>query len=110
MKKLVVKLVSQGNLKKAWLTREGQDLSQAIELQFNRDGIATQLVEEKAEYILSWMIVGTPGSRWSLDVPEPSYEWKYYSTSKWYSTKISIAKALLRASYADLRVIRIMEE
>ncbi len=115
MKKITVKLTGENILKRAWLKKKNEknrDWAQAKELQFNDKGIAEENVEENAEYILSWTLVGTPGDTWSLEVDDPSiYVWNYYSsTSPWKTTKISITKALVRAGYADLRVLKINKE
>jgi hypothetical protein len=112
MKKITVKLTGENILKRAWLKNENEksrDWAQAKELQFDAKGIAEENVEENVEYILSWTLIGTPGDAWSLEVDEPSvYVWNYYSsTSPWKTTRISIAKSLVSAGYADLRVLRI---
>lgn len=115
MNKITVKLTGENILKRVWLKNENEkspDWGQAKELQFDAKGIAEENVEGNVEYVLSWTLIGTPGDAWSLEVDEPSvYVWNYYSsTSPWKTTRISIAKRLVNAGYADLRVLRINKE
>ena len=110
MKNMTIRLSGDGILKKAWIIKQGQKWDQAEELQINSQGLATKSVIENVEYILSWTLVGTPGASWKLEVQEPpDYQWQYYGSSRWYSTKISLEKTLSEASYSDLRIIRIIE-
>lgn len=107
MKPITVKLVADGILKKAWLKKENRNWLQAKELQFNAQGIATADLEDAVEYSLSWTLVGSPGEAWTLEVDDPAvYQWKYFSTETWYSTKISLKKELAGAGYTGLRIIK----
>ncbi len=107
MESMTVKLAGVGILKKAWVLKEGRAWGRAEELQFDSQGVASISVDEDVEYSLSWTLIGTPGASWKLEIPSPPlYQWKYYGSAKWYSTRILIEKSLVKTGYTDLRVIK----
>jgi hypothetical protein len=107
MKLITIKLIGEGILKRAWLKEGNQAWSQAVQLQFDQQGTANADIKEDIEYSLSWALLGTPGDAWTLEVEDPAvYQWKYFSTSTWFSTKISLNKTLKNTGYTDLRLIK----
>lgn len=107
MKLMRIVWAGEGILRRVWLLKQGQNWDQAQELKINGQGSASALIEQGVEYTLSWTLIGTPGTSWKLEVPDPAeYQWKYYSSERWHSTKISIDKTLSKTCYSELRIVK----
>lgn len=68
------------------------------------DGVASKQVTENIEYALSWMIIGNPGTKWSIEMPKPDkYKWKNPASQKWRTTKINRSGTLKGTKDAGLK-------